>query len=288
MDDAGKERLVMPDPARAPVPGTIYKHSGRYDRAALVRLLLISTLALVVLTPAYTLVSIGFDQLCRELGGGQMMTYLRQGLSVGWAAGLGYMVRYSGMRSKVLNHNIIIACGLLVGMASLYLVWVLRFVLLWETLLLSPLDLVGTVLQGFETCDINWIPVFMETCLVLFLTPLFAATSFNVPFCERCGQWTRRYGKVHIRPIDNAAEVQSQISRSDFSGLTALPVSDLMRSIAYLEYYECPHCRTFGTINISQCPPTDYFQRRFRRIVSNLVIDVAAYHRWKGDLTPRT
>ncbi|MCX5682766.1 MAG: hypothetical protein NT049_03680 [Planctomycetota bacterium] len=278
----------MLDPTRTPEPGTTYKHSGRYDRAALVRLSLISIVALAVLTPAYTLVSAGLDQLCEELDGGEIVGYLRKGIVLGCAVGLGYVVRYSGMRSKVLNRNVIIVCGLLMGMASLYLIWVLRFALAWETLLLSPFDLINAVSECVETRDIDGMAVFFETCLVLFLTPILAAASYNVPFCERCGQWTTRRDKVHIRPIGNVAEVQSQISRNDYSGLTALPLSDSMRSIAYLEFYECPHCRTFGTISISQCPPTDYFRRKFRRIVSNLVVEVAAYHRWKGDLPPQS
>jgi hypothetical protein len=216
-----------------------------------------------------------------------MTGYLQKCLVLGCAVGMGYVVRYGGLLSKVRSRDIIIGCGLLMGLASLYLIWVLWFALVGETLLLSPIDLVGAVLEGLDTREFNPGAVYFETFVLLFLPALIAAASFNVPYCERCGQWTVASDKVPIRPIDNAAEMQSQISRSDFSGLTALPMSDLKRSMAYLQCYECPHCRTFGTITISQVSPSQHFERHFRRIVANLIIDAAAYHRWKGDFPPR-
>ncbi len=196
--------------------------------------------------------------------------YISALIALGLGLGTGYAVSGAIKRAKVRNQPLAFSLGTLIGLFTLYFMWVawafallsregqdvsivaiaLQPQVLWRFMLalnetgawsvkgLTPSGVVLGVFWGIEALIIVGAPAF------------FALTFAESPFCEKCSSWCKEHFGIFAIEAVEKEELTRRLQQFDIDFIAAIPpASKGTMSLLRFDLHSCP-CRQTDALSV--------------------------------------
>lgn len=271
-------------------PGTYYRHSGIIPPIGVICIILFGTICAVFLGGIY-----GFAAHAIPYAMLRILLPLFYGSAIGWIIGT------TGKKCKIRNPYVLLFTGIIFGIFAVYTEWVswLFAVSQRKLLLLSPMELFLTIkiiaVQGVwsfkGTTPKGWALYTIWMAEASVIIGCCAYFSYKIvkssAFCETCNLWLEKDTPLSfLTPIDNAAELKTQISSGNWAILTGLKFNPGIQHYTRLELSSCGSCKNLFILTVKDITiETDSKGKQSEKektIIENFVIENRLYTTLKG------
>jgi hypothetical protein len=263
-----------------------YEHSGAFGLMGPIYMIILGAVGTLVLSViyGYAIFYIPF-------------IYLNFFITLGFGAGVGFLVGLGGKFGKVRNSQLLLIFGLIFGLLAEYAGWVSwifasskqEFLVLYPSNIWSVIQIIA---QKGAWGIFGWTPTGaalfiiwgIEAIMIIGASTLMSLGGVgSTPFCEHCNQWVE--GKESISPLEpiaNPDEFTSKLEQGGDAVIKALnKIEAADKAYTQIDLIKCPGCKHSNYLSIKsveiQADSKGKEKKEEKDIIENFIISSDRY-----------